>query len=60
MSPVSPQFHTEVTVRIGLKTQLEWEHPFHKIRCITKYKEGTQNKSDCDTRIRLAKNNEMN
>ena len=33
MLPVSPVFHTEVTVRIGLKTQLEWEHPYHKIRC---------------------------
>ena len=33
MSPFSPEFHTEVTVRIGLKTHLEWEHPFHKIRC---------------------------
>ena len=26
-SPVSPVFHIVVTVRIGLKTQLEWEHP---------------------------------
>ena len=34
MPPVSPVFHTEVTVRIGIKTQLEWEHPFHKIRCL--------------------------
>ena len=33
MSPVSPVFHNVVTVRIGLKTQLEWEHPFHIIRC---------------------------
>ena len=33
MSPVSPVFHTVVTVIIGIKTQLEWEHPFHNIRC---------------------------
>ena len=33
MSPVSPVFHTVVTVRIGLKTQSEWEHPFHNTRC---------------------------
>ena len=33
MSPVSPVFHTAVTVRISLKIQLEWEHPFHIIRC---------------------------
>ena len=34
LSPVSPVFHNLATVRIGLtKTQLEWEHPFHKIRC---------------------------
>ena len=31
MSPVSPVFYTVVTVRIGLKTQLEWEHPFYNI-----------------------------
>ena len=24
-------FHTVVTVRIGLKTQFQWEHPFHII-----------------------------
>ena len=34
LSPVSPVFHTVVTVRIGLKTHLEWEHPFHNIRCL--------------------------
>ena len=34
MSPASPVFHTVVTVRIGLKTQLEWEHPFNNKRCI--------------------------
>ena len=33
-STVSPLFHPVVTLRIGLKTQLEWEHPFHKIRCV--------------------------
>ena len=33
MSPGSPVFHSVVTVRIGLKTQLECEHPFHRIRC---------------------------
>ena len=32
MSPVSPVFHTLVTLKIGLKTQLEWEHQFHQIR----------------------------
>ena len=31
MSPVSPVFLTVVPVQIGLKTQLEWEHPFHRI-----------------------------
>ena len=31
MSPVSPVFHTEATVRIVLKTYSEWEHPFHNI-----------------------------
>ena len=31
MSQVSPVFHSVVTVKIGLKTQLEWEHPFPKI-----------------------------
>ena len=30
MSPVSPVFHT---MRIGLKTKLEWDHPFYRIRC---------------------------
>ena len=34
MSPVSLVFQTVVTVRIGLKTQLEWEPPFHNIRCL--------------------------
>ena len=34
MSSVSPVFHTTVIVRIGLKTQLEWEHPFHNIICL--------------------------
>ena len=29
MSPVFPVFHIVVTVRIGLKTKLELEHPFH-------------------------------
>ena len=29
--PISQVFHTVVTVRIGLKTQLEWEHSFNKI-----------------------------
>ena len=33
MSPVSPVFHTVVKVRIVLKTQLEWEHPFLRIIC---------------------------
>ena len=33
MSPVSPVFHTIITVRIGLKTQLEQEHPLN-IRCL--------------------------
>ena len=28
MSPVSPVFLTVVRVRIGIKTRLEWEHPF--------------------------------
>ena len=28
MSPVSPVFHTVVTVSIGLKICSEWEHPF--------------------------------
>ena len=32
MPPVSPVFLTVVTVRIGLKTELEWEHPFRKIK----------------------------
>ena len=31
MSPVSPVFYAAVSVRIGLKTQFEWEHPFHNI-----------------------------
>ena len=31
MSPVSPVFRTVLTVRIGLKAQWEWEHPFHYI-----------------------------
>ena len=31
MSPVSPVFHTVVTVRIGLKTQLELEHQQHQL-----------------------------
>ena len=34
MSKYSPVFHTVVTVRIGLRTQLEWELSFHKISCI--------------------------
>ena len=34
MSPVSPVLHTAAIVRIGLNTQSEWEHPFHKIRCL--------------------------
>ena len=34
MSPVSPLFYTVVTVRIGVKTQLEWEHPFHNVLLI--------------------------
>ena len=34
MSPISPVFHTVVTVRIGLKTQLEWENPFYNIRLL--------------------------
>ena len=34
-SPVSPVFHTVVTVRIGLKTKLEWEHPFQNINNLT-------------------------
>ena len=34
MSPVSPVFHTAVKVRIGLKTQLDWRHPFHIILCL--------------------------
>ena len=29
ISPVSPVFHTVVTVRIGLKTQLQQKHPFY-------------------------------
>ena len=33
LSPVSPVFHTVVTVRIHLKTQLEWEQSFHRVRC---------------------------
>ena len=33
MSPVSPVFHTVVTVRIGLKTQLELEHLFPNTKC---------------------------
>ena len=31
MSPVSPVLHAVVTVRVGLKTELEWEHPFYRI-----------------------------
>ena len=31
MSPVSPVYYTVETVKIGLKTQLEWENPFHRI-----------------------------
>ena len=38
MSPVSPVFHTVVTVRISLKTQLEWEHPFRRIRIPCNYR----------------------
>ena len=34
MSPVSPVFYTVVTVRNGLKAQLEWEHSFHNIICL--------------------------
>ena len=34
MSPVSPVFHTEATVSIGLKTYSEWEHPVYNIRCL--------------------------
>ena len=34
MSPVSPVLHTAAIMRIGLKTQSEWELPFHKIRCL--------------------------
>ena len=30
MSPDSPVFHTVVTVRISLKTQLDWEHLINK------------------------------
>ena len=30
MPPVSSVFQTVEAVRIGLKTQLEWEHPFHR------------------------------
>ena len=33
MSPISPVFHAVVTLTIGLKTQLEWGHPFHKTNC---------------------------
>ena len=33
MSPVSPVIHTEAAVSIGLKTYLEWEHPFYNIGC---------------------------
>ena len=33
MSPVSPVFHIEVRVSIGLKTKIRVEHPFHNIRC---------------------------
>ena len=33
MSPVSPVFHTEATVSIGLKPNAEWEHPLYTIRC---------------------------
>ena len=33
MSPVSLVYYTVETVKIGLKTQLEWEHPFHRIIC---------------------------
>ena len=29
MSPVSPVFHTEVTVRISLETEVEWEYLCH-------------------------------
>ena len=42
MSPVSPVFQTVVTAAIGLKTQLEWEHPLHRIRCV----KGQTNKQD--------------
>ena len=31
MSPVSLEFHTVVTSRIGHKIQLELEHPFHYV-----------------------------
>ena len=31
MLPVSLVFHTVERVKTGLTTQLEWEHPFHKI-----------------------------
>ena len=36
MSPVSPVCYTVGTVRIGHKTQLEWEHPFRR-NLILKY-----------------------
>ena len=32
MSLVFPLFHAVVTVRIGLKTQSDWEHPFYNMR----------------------------
>ena len=35
MLPDSVLTHTVVIVKIGLKTQFEWEHPFHNIRCLT-------------------------
>ena len=36
MSPFPPLFQTVVTVRIGLKIQLEWEHQFDIIRDVRK------------------------
>ena len=33
MPPVSPVFHTETTVSVGLKMYSEWEYPFYDIRC---------------------------
>ena len=32
MSSVSPVFYTVVTVRTGLRTQLQWKHLFQNIR----------------------------